>query len=133
MMDRSSAAEHSKLHKVLGIADIVVFVAATLAIAGVFYEGMTLKWYDIVGIFVICMDYSFVPATILHLAADRKEKTVCLHIFSLIIIIAAVVMKIASLEYPAITLVLWYLYIWFFYGYLIIKRYFVKRQGGRSS
>jgi hypothetical protein len=132
MADRSSAAEHPKLQKVLGIADIVVFVAATLAIAGVFYEGMTLKWYDIVGIFVICMDYSFMPATILHLVADRKEKTVWLHIFSLVFIIAAVVMKIASLEYPAITLVLWYFYIWFFYGYLIIKRYFVKRQGGHS-
>ncbi|MBQ4485535.1 MAG: hypothetical protein II936_00845 [Oscillospiraceae bacterium] len=132
MADRSSAAEHPKLQKVLGIADIVVFVAATLAIAGVFYEGMTLKWYDIVGIFVICMDYSFMPATILHLVADRKEKTVWLHIFSLIIIIAAVVMKIASLEYPVITLVLWYFYIWFFYGYLLIKRYFVKRQGGHS-
>ena len=133
MADRSSAAEHSKLYKVLGIADIVVFVAATLAIAGVFYEGMTLKWYDIVGIFVICMDYSFMPVTILHLVADRKEKTVWLHVFSLVFIIAAVVMKIASLEYPAITLVLWYFYIWFFYGYLIIKRYFVKRQGGHSS
>ena len=133
MADRASAAEHPKLQKVLGIADIVVFVAATLAIAGVFYEGMTLKWYDIVGIFVICMDYSFMPATILHLVADRKEKTVWLHVFSLVFIIAAVVMKIASLEYPAITLVLWYFYIWFFYGYLIIKRYFVKRQGGHSS
>ena len=133
MADRSSSAEHPKLQKVLGIADIVVFVAATLAIAGVFYEGMTLKWYDIVGIFVICMDYSFMPATILHLVADRKEKTVWLHVFSLVFIIAAVVMKIASLEYPAITLVLWYFYIWFFYGYLIIKRYFVKRQGGHSS
>ena len=132
MADRSSAAEHPKLQKVLGIADIVVFVAATLAIAGVFYEGMTLKWYDIVGIFVICMDYSFMPATILHLVVDRKEKTVWLHVFSLVFIIAAVVMKIASLEYPAITLVLWYFYIWFFYGYLIIKRYFVKRQGGHS-
>ena len=132
MADRSSA-EQPKLQKVLGIADIVVFVAATLAIAGVFYEGMTLKWYDIVGIFVICMDYSFMSVTILHLAADRKEKTVWLHVFSLVFIIAAVVMKIASLEYPAITLVLWYFYIWFFYGYLIIKRYFVKRQGGHSS
>ena len=35
---------------------------------------MTLKWYDIVGMFVICMDYSFMPATIIHLIVDRKEK-----------------------------------------------------------
>ncbi len=46
------------LRKASKIIDVVVFVATTLAIAGVFYEGMTLKWYDIVGMFVICMDYS---------------------------------------------------------------------------
>ena len=116
-----------KMRKITGIVDIVVFVAATLAIAGVFYEGMTLKWYDFVGILVVCMDYSFMPATLLHLLSDRKEKTVWLHLFSLIIIIIAVIMKIASIEYPAIALVLWYFYIWFFYGYLIIKTFLIKR------
>ena len=54
--------------------DIAVFVFTTIAIGGVFYEGMTLKWYDIVGIFVICMDYSFMPTTMLHLIVDRKDK-----------------------------------------------------------
>jgi hypothetical protein len=115
-----------KLRKITGIVDIFVFAATTLAIAGVFYEGMTLKWYDFVGILVICMDYSFMPATILHLLADRKEKTIWIHLFSLLIIIIAVIMKFAAIEYPAITLVLWYFYIWFFYGYLIIKRYLIK-------
>ena len=33
------------LRKISKVLDIVVFVATTLAIAGVFYEGMTLKWY----------------------------------------------------------------------------------------
>ncbi len=116
-----------KLRRILGIIDIVVFIATTLAIAGVFYEGMTQKWYDFVGILVICMDYSFMPATILHLIADRKDKTIWVHLFSLIIIIVAVVMKFASVPYPAITLVLWYFYIWFFYGYLIVKRVFIDR------
>ena len=116
-----------KLRKMTGIIDIVVFIATTCAIAGVFYEGMTLKWYDFVGILVVCMDYSFMHATLIHLISDRKEKTIWMHIFSLIIIIIAVVMKVNSIEYPAITLVLWYFYIWFFYGYLIIKRRFIKR------
>ena len=40
-----------RLRRITGIADIIVFAAATLAIAGVFYEGMTLKWFGIVGIF----------------------------------------------------------------------------------
>ena len=52
----------NKLSRVTEIFDIIVFAAATLAIAGVFYEGMTLKWYNFVGLLVICMDYSFMPA-----------------------------------------------------------------------
>ena len=68
-----------KLQKLTGIADIIVFAAATLAIAGVFYEGMTLKWYGFVGILVVCMDYSFMPATILHLIADRSKKQRAVH------------------------------------------------------
>ena len=42
-----------KLRKITGIVDIFVFAATTSAIAGVFYEGMTLKWYDFVGILVL--------------------------------------------------------------------------------
>ena len=112
-----------RLRRITEIIDIIVFTAATLAIAGVFYEGMTLKWYGFVGILVICMDYSFMPATILHLIIDRKAKSFGFHVFSLAIIIIAVVMKIAGVEYPAAALVLWYFYIWFFYGILIVKRY----------
>ena len=36
----------NKLSRITEIVDIIVFAAATLAIAGVFYEGMTLKWYN---------------------------------------------------------------------------------------
>ena len=57
----------------------------------------------------------------------RSEETIWIHLFSLAIIVAAVIMKLASMEYPAITLVLWYSYIWFFYGFLIVRRYFVVR------
>lgn len=117
-----------KLRRVTKVIDIVVFTATTLAIAGVFYEGMTQKWYNLVGILVICMDYSFMPATILHLITDRKEKTKWVHLFSLIIIIIAVIMKFSAIAYPAITLVMWYFYIWFFYGYLIAKRYLADRK-----
>ena len=101
---------------ILNCIDLFVFAAATLAIAAVFYEGMTLKWYGFAGIVIICMDYSFLPATIIHLITDRKEKKVLIHVISLIMIITAVVMKIAGMEYPAILLVFWYFYIWFVYG-----------------
>ena len=115
-----------KLRRITAIADVIVFVAATLAIAGVFYEGMTLRWYDFVGILVVCMDYSFMPATILHLIADRKDKSYGFHVFSMVIIAVAIIMKIVGVKYPAITLVLWYFYIWFLYGILIVKRYMAE-------
>ena len=114
-------ANEERLQKISRIIDAIVFAATTLAIAGVFYEGMTLKWYGPVGIFVVCMDYTFLLATIIHLIADRKEKRISAHYFSLVILIIAIVMKIAGLEYPAVTLVLWYFYIWFLYGITIIK------------
>ena len=116
------------LRKVSKIIDLFVFIATTLAIAGVFYEGMTLKWYGIVGILVICMDYSFMPATIIHLIVDRKRKMIWFHIFSMVIILIAIVMKIAGMDYPAITLVLWYFYIWFLYGALNVKSYGLNKR-----
>ena len=117
-----------KLRKVSKIIDVFVFTATTLAIAGVFYEGMTLKWYDIVGILVICMDYSFMPATIIHLIVDRKGKMIWFHMFSMVIILIAIVTKIAGMDYPAITLVLWYFYIWFLYGAINIKTLWLDRK-----
>ena len=116
------------LRKVSKIIDVFVFFATTLAIAGVFYEGMTLKWYDIVGILVICMDYSFIPATIIHLIVDRKGKMKWFHVFSMVIILVAIVMKIAGMDYPAITLVLWYFYIWFLYGALNVKSFVLNKR-----
>jgi hypothetical protein len=115
--------KNTLLGKVSRVLDIAVFVFTTMAIAGVFYEGMTLKWYDIVGVLVICMDYTFMPATILHLIVDRNDKWIALHIFSMILIIVAVVMKVGGIPYPAITLVFWYFYLWFLYGSILIRRY----------
>ncbi len=117
-----------KLQNILGIADIAVFAFTTLAIAGVFYEGMTLKWYDVVGILVICMDYSFLPVTLLHLIADSKDRYLAAHVFSLLMIVTAVVMKIAGAAYPPAALVFWYFYIWFLYGSLIVRRYIRKKE-----
>jgi len=116
------------LRKISKILDVFVLIATTLAIAGVFYEGMTLKWYDIVGILVICMDYSFMPATIIHLIVDRKEKMIWFHVFSMVIIMIAIIMKIAGMDYPAITLVLWYFYIWFLYGTINVKVFWPDKR-----
>ena len=73
------------MSKIANIIDKIVFIATTLAIAGVFYEGMELEWFAIVGVLILCMDYSFLIATVIHLIKDRKSKWVRIHIFSLII------------------------------------------------
>jgi hypothetical protein len=41
----------------------------------------------------------------------------------MILIIVAVVMKVGGIQYPAITLVFWYFYLWFLYGSILIRRY----------
>ena len=117
-----------KLQTVTRIADVIVFICTTIAIAGVFYEGMTLKWYGFVGVLVICMDYTFMPATILHLIADKKDRHIVPHVLSLLMIAAAVIMKIAGLSYPAETLVLWYFYLWFLYGSILVGRRIRKNE-----
>ena len=125
---RSTIKNMERLRKISKVIDVFVFAAATLAIAGVFYEGMTQKWYDFVGILVVCMDYSFMPATIIHLITDRKEKVVWVHVFSMVIILIAIIMKMAGMDYPAVTLVLWYFYIWFLYGLLNVKVFWVNKR-----
>jgi len=38
----------------------------------VFYEGMALKWFDIVEVFILAMDVSFIISTLVNLLVDRK-------------------------------------------------------------
>ena len=111
------------LKKVSRFLDKLVFFFTTLAIAGVFYEGMTLKWYDVVGILVICMDYSFLPATIIHLIVDKKDEIYKLHVMSMLLIIFAFAIKFLIGSFPALGLLLWYFYIWFLYGGILVGRY----------
>ena len=114
------------LKKVSRFLDKLVFFFTTLAIAGVFYEGMTLKWYDVVGILVICMDYSFLPATIIHLIVDKKDEIYKLHVMSMLLIIFAFAIKFLIGSFPALGLLLWYFYIWFLYGGILVGRYVEK-------
>ena len=114
------------LKKVSRFLDKLVFFFTTLAIAGVFYEGMTLKWYEVVGILVICMDYSFLPTTIIHLIVDKKDEIYMLHVMSMLLIIFAFAIKFLIGSFPALGLLLWYFYIWFLYGGILVGRYVEK-------
>lgn len=54
-------ANEERLQKISRIIDAIVFAATTLAIAGVFYEGMTLKWYGPCR-YICCLHGLYVPA-----------------------------------------------------------------------
>jgi len=114
------------MKKFLKFMDIFVFVSTTLAIAGVFYEGMELKWFDFVGILVIFMDYSFLMSTVLNLFIERKSKWFKWHIFSALLLIIAILMKVAGMQYSSTLLVFWYFYIWLLYGAICVENYYQK-------
>jgi len=46
----------------------------------------------------------------------------------MVIILIAIAMKIAGMDYPAITLVLWYFYIWFLYGTINVKAFWTDKR-----
>lgn len=116
------------LKKIVHFFDYFVFLAATLAIAGVFYEGMEQKWFGFVGIFILLMDYSFLLSTILNIIVERKSKWIYIHTFSLVILIIAIAMKLLNIAYPTLTFVLWYFYIWFLYGIRIVDCYLKQKD-----
>ncbi|MBE6350430.1 MAG: hypothetical protein E7062_06760 [Spirochaetaceae bacterium] len=121
------------MKKIKCFLDSIVFLATTFAIAGVFYEGMKLQWFSLVGILIIFMDYSFFLATLLNLFTEKKRTWFELHLVSLILIIAAISMKILNIPYPTLSLVLWYFYIWFLYGLRIVGHYLEHQQGKTNS
>ena len=52
---------------------------------------------------------------------DKKSKWMRVHIFSSIILLVVIAMKISCVANPTISLVLWYFYIWFLYGIINVR------------
>jgi len=48
---------------------------------------MALKWFDIVEVFILAMDVSFIISTLVNLFVDRKTKWIYVNIFSILMII----------------------------------------------
>lgn len=109
------------MKKISKILNACVFLLTTLAIGGVFYEGMELKWFSIVSIFIFLMDYSFLAATIVNLCRKRENRLFYIDAFSAVIIVIAYAMKFMGMAYPTISLVFWYFYIWFLYGFRVMN------------
>ena len=120
--------------KFLNLLNTLVFLLATVVVMSIFYEGVTLQWYNFVPILVLTTDIAFILATIINLIFNRKVKIVFwFNIFSIVLIGIAIIIKIAAIPYPLWGLVLWNFYILFFYGiqvFAIVSRK-TGRQGGR--
>ena len=74
MIDKSKFMRLNNMNKLSKVLNYFVFIFTTIAIAGVFYEGMSLEWFDIVGIFIIAMDVSFLISTVINLFVYRRTK-----------------------------------------------------------
>jgi len=117
------------MKRVLHLLDTFVFIAATVAIASVFYEGVVLEWFTVVGVLFIIMDSSFILSTIANLIFCRKSKvTFIFSLISLGMIVVALAAKGLDIEHPAIALVFWFFYIWFYYGIRVSKRLWIKQS-----
>lgn len=117
------------MKKISCFLNCLVFLITTVAIGCLIYEGYALEWFNIVGLFILLMDGSFMAATLVNLWVEKRSKWLFVHVFSLVLILTAIVMKVMTIEYPTITLVLWCLYIWFVYGISIVRWYTNNRRG----
>ena len=107
--------------KILNVINFIVFLFATILIASIFYEGLTLKWYDFVPIFLLGTDGFFILATILNLLLNRKNKAIFyLNIFSLILISIMLIFEFLKIDHPHWGVTAWYFYILYFYGTQVI-------------
>lgn len=101
----------------------LVFALATLAIAGVLYEGWSLAWYAPVGVLIGAMDGSFLLATVWDFITYRLDRPLLApRLISAVLLVVAIGQKCAGIDFAAIQMVVWALYIWLLHGYLVFVR-----------
>jgi len=118
------------MKKAINILNILVFAAVTLAIAGFVYEAFVLEWFPAVGVLMLTADCLFILSTVVNLIFCRKNKvTLMFNIISFIMIVTAFIIKFGlNAEFPAIPHVLWFFYIWFYYGISLSKKLWIKQS-----
>ena len=117
------------MKRLLHLLDTFVFFAATLAIMSVFYEGMVLEWFTVVGILFLVMESSFMISTIVNLIYFRKTKiTLLFSLISLVMIVIALTTKVMNIEHPTFAVVIWFFYIWFYYGIRVSEKLWRKQS-----
>ena len=102
---------------------ITTFILATVTVAGIFYEGMILKWLPFVGVSIIITDIFFLIATVVGVFYYRGNKVLfyC-HLFSIfVILIGIIITLIFGKNIPKFLFLLWEFYILYFYGIVVCK------------
>ena len=115
--------------KTVHLLNFFVFAAVTLAIMGFVYEAFALEWFTVVGVLILTASYSFMLSSVVNLIFYRKNKVILLFsIISFFLAVIALVMEYAikDIEIPIILHVLWYFYVWFYYGVMVSKKLGVK-------
>ena len=106
-----------KTKKFINIINTIVLLFVTVLIVLIFYEGLTLKWYDCVAFFLIGTDILFILATIFNIILNRSNKIIFyLNIFSIFLILIMFILKFLEIEHPRWSVTMWYFYILFLYG-----------------
>jgi hypothetical protein len=106
------------------ILSIISFLSATITVAGIFYEGLVLKWFTFIGVSMHVTDILFLMATIAGVFYYKSNKLLFYsHLFSMLVILAGIIiMMILGEKMPIILVLLWEFYILYFYGIVVSKK-----------
>ncbi len=104
---------------------IATFLAATVTVASIFYEGMVLEWFPFVGISILITDILFLITSIAGVFYYKNNKTLFyVHLFSIfVILVGMVIYLIFGKEIPKFLFMLWEFYILYFYGIAVCRKW----------
>ena len=116
------------MKNLIKVLSITTFLSATVTVAGIFYEGVVLKWFTIVGTSMHVTDILFLIVTIAGVFYYKNNKPLFnTHLISIFIILVGVIIKIIfGKEIPGFLLVFWFFYILYFYGVIVCKKLWQK-------
>jgi hypothetical protein len=117
------------MQRLLHGLSILTFLSATLTVAGICYEGMTLQWFSFVAIAICITDLFFLAATVAGLVYYRNRKPIFYgYLLSACVILAGIIVTLVfHRDIPKILFLLWEFYILYFYGIVVCKKLWIRR------
>ncbi|MCL1868004.1 MAG: hypothetical protein FWF72_03540 [Paludibacter sp.] len=112
------------------ILSITTFLAASITVASVFYEGMILKWLSFVGVSILATDILFLITTVAGVFYYKNNKKLFfIHLFSVFVILIGIIIHlIFGKDMPKMLFLLWEFYILYFYGIIFCKKLWQKNE-----